>query len=264
MKKGLKVIGLVLAMILIAGCMDAKVKMGINKDKSVDTEMSIKMDLVKYMKVVFEMMETPKTESEIREYLKENKDDIDTDELFSEEDKKQIEDAGYSVDMKMDEQNYIYTIEIKKHIDNIDQISTTEEITTNLENVFEEKETKFFTKTANDTYKANIIFDTEDEDEEMSMEEMKEYITFNYQVTLPNSAISNNADSVSNDQKTLTWDLMAKTNATYEFSFPKEEAKPSTKDDTKKDNILSIGLIVGGSATLIIATAAYIISKKKN
>jgi len=34
-------------------------------------------------------------------------------------------------------------------------------------------------------------------------------ITYNYEITLPTKPISNNATKVSNDGKTLTWDLKA-------------------------------------------------------
>lgn len=268
MKKGFKVITVFLLMILVVGCMDVKVKMGINSDKSVDLSMTMQLDMVKYMKAIFDMSgtsQTPMTESEIKDYLKENSDEIDTSEFLSEEDKRKMEDAGYIVSANLDQENYIYKIDISKHVANIDDISTNEDVTINLEDIFEgEKDIKLFTKTQNGTYKTNIEAETESMNEEMpeiSAEQMKEYITYDFEVTLPNKPVSNNADKVSNDSKTLNWNLMNKNNFSFEFAFPKKGTAKTTKTESimnmDTDRLLAYGLIAGGVLIIIVTIIVY-------
>lgn len=262
MPKGFKVICLMLVIILSVGCMDIKLKMNISSDKSVDFTMTEEIDLAKYMEVALSFSDQTMSESEMQKYLKENINEIDTSEFLDDETKQNLEAAGYTVTTNMDNENYLYTINISQHFANIDDISTNEEQTTTIDNLLSgEGDNIFFTKTSNGTYKANLTTQTEETNTEISLEEMQEYITFNYEVTLPNASISNNADSVSSDNKTLSWDLMKTSEVNFEFSFPTSQ-KSSMSEDTLK--LIAIALIAGGSIVLIAAIIIFVKNQKKN
>ena len=87
-------------------------------------------------------------------------------------------------------------------------------------------------------------------------------------MTLPEKPTSNNADEVSSDGKTLTWNIEKNTDIEFEFNFKDSDKK---SDDDKKDsdsNLLMYILIGGGALLLIVAVVIIIVvvtsNKKKN
>ena len=287
MKKVLESVGVFLVAILITGCMNVKMVMKVNDDKSVDVNMTMELDLLEYAKLTNSFGENL-TEEDLKKQLNEamNSEDFNMDEFMDEEQRKEMESQGYKVDVILDKEKYIYRIVLTQHFNNIDDASKTEEEATKKDDN-DKVINNFFIKTSNNTYKFDIDStdnsSTEtDSDINNSMNEMinnMASITYNYEITLPTKPISNNATKVSNDGKTLTWDLKAndKNKVEFEFAFPepKEETKTpvataSTNNftsffkDMNNEKILALGLIVGGSLTLVIATIAYFTSNRKN
>jgi len=123
------------------------------------------------------------------------------------------------------------------------------------ENIIEEIEDSPLFIEKNGVYKSNMTFDFKDSEYTKTSDssvDMDNKITFS--VTLPNKPIKHNADEVSKNGKTLTWDLSDMKNNDIEFEFKFFNATP---------------YIIGISACVVILIVAIIIiivassSKKK-
>ena len=211
------------------------------------------------------------TEEELKEYLDMylNSEEFNAEEFFSEESRQELENEGYTVETNLDKENYTYTIAISQQFALIDTLSTTNDLTVNLEDVFNgTTDNLFFQHTTNDTYVAHFTFEPTTDTEQNTEIDFSEYITFDYIVQLPNKAISNNATEVSNDGKTLTWnlDLTQDTDIQYEFSFTSEDNNTEVVANTNNEllKIVSICLMAGGSLGLVIVIILFIRSNKKD
>ena len=112
------------------------------------------------------------------------------------------------------DENYVGTKYIYE-VDNIDDISTNEKKTINLGDLKSNKkltDEKLFSKQGY-KYTANYIFDFVEKNEIDKIE----YVS-SFKVTLPRKSIINNADIVSDDGKTLIWNLN-NSDKTVNFSF---------------------------------------------
>lgn len=129
----------------------------------------------------------------------------------SEEDRAQYEEAGYKVERYEEGgyKGYRYT----KSFDNIEDL-TAADVNFNVDgtDTVEGGNKALFTKDGLN-YKVSIPFETSSE-----MSSMGVAFDMQFVVTLPNEAISNNANSVSEDGKTLTWNFNSD-NETIEFEF---------------------------------------------
>lgn len=129
----------------------------------------------------------------------------------SEEDRAQYEEAGYKVERYEEGgyKGYRYT----KSFDNIEDL-TASDVNFNVDgtDTVEGGNKALFTKDGLN-YKVSIPFETSSE-----MSSMGVAFDMQFVVTLPNEAISNNANSVSEDGKTLTWNFNSD-NETIEFEF---------------------------------------------
>lgn len=312
MVKGLKVLVLVVSVFLIAGCMDYNINMSIHDDKSVDVNMSMKMDLYElvssesmrgmvlnefyqevcdanctydessseYSTCVYDCLENYGTTEEeksrideaIKDYLDEqlNSSEFNEDELFSDEDRQQLEDMGYMVETDLDKENYIYLVHISQHFNNIDDITGDNLSEVNLEEVFNgEGNNLFFSRTDDGNYQANYVWEMSDEDVNYEDVDISEFLTVSYEISLPYASISNNATTVSEDGRTLIWDLINSDTIHYEFSFDSPENTTDSSDTStsnSNDNILkivSICLIAGGVIGLIIVFIILLKNRKK-
>lgn len=214
------------------------------------------------------------TDEEVKKFIEENlmDEDID-DEFFSKDSMEELEKMGYTATSKIDEQNYTVNIEVSKQFPNIDEISSNDEKKINLNDFIEGKPSeKLFIKTSNNTYKSKFTLDynNEEMDEISSIDiDLKDILTFTYEINLPNKNISNNATKVTNDGKTLIWDLSVNTKNDIEFEFDFNPPKKLNKINSlissiNKDMILPLGLIAGGSLTFIISLIGLIISNKNS
>lgn len=293
MKRVLKIVGIFLVAILITGCMSMNMAIKINEDKSVDLNMKMEINLLEYARNITSMNPDSSgnlTDEELKKYVDENFN-IEDEDFMDEEELKKLESAGYKIEKKYDKEKYIYQILLTKHADNIDDISK-------LENDSKNDEQLIFIKTSKNTYKPNINLisettpndtnettpDTTNDISSMLSSGMAASISYIYEISLPDKPISHNATSVSSDGKTLFWTLNgnSQTSIDFEFAFPEPKKDDEVKNDTKtqssgsnniftdffkdmnNEKILALGLIVGGSVTIVVAILAYVISNRKN
>ena len=247
MKKKMQFVGLFLMILfLTTGCYDYKTEMTVNKDRSVDFGMSLNIDL-----------------SSVKDMYGDefgSTDDMDLGETsgFDDEAIKSLEDRGFTV--KTTEEEYKYGVSVSKKYANIDDISSLEDVKVDVDKITEEdfkdiffKKEKGMLKTK---YIAYLTFDLTDADTDTEeLEAYKDYFNISYVLNLPDEALSSNATSLSNDKKTLTWDLeMGKKNEViYEFELPNE------------NSVVIMGVAIAGIVIVVAAVAVVIVkSKKKN
>lgn len=190
MKK--KILILIIISLLLSGCVKYDYTMSIDKDKSMDIELTIaanKTYLKEKNKVVF-------SENELRDYQRKGftTEKYDTPTM-----------EGYT---------------LKKHIPNIDEYSSPDTTSANM-NVFlkNQKEPFFKSKTgilktyytinmnAKDPIEAYQKTLNREETKEELTEEIKKGLELNYRINLPYPSKNNNATDKSNNNKKLTWDL---------------------------------------------------------
>lgn len=274
MKRVKRIVGLILVSLFITGCMNINATIEVKEDRSGSVNILVETDLVEYTKQMMSATNPDVTlsDEDIKNQLKEgmNSQDFDSAGIFSEEDKAEIEKKGYQVETSLDKDNFKLKIIMSRHFNNIDEVSVAEKDILTLKE--EDKDKIIFVKTDKNTYKSyNVsIQDTVSNgtnDLENNMSELTKNIKMIYKVSLPSKAISNNATSVSSDNKTLTWDssiTKANSKIEFEFAFPESKKENNFFQDMSTNKIIAVSLIVGGSLTAIIATIALVISSKKN
>ena len=184
------------------------------------------------------------------EYLKESiEEELKKDEMYKDAKFEKYDDGTYKG----------YTV--TKELGTLDELSTesaTERVSISDENFIGQK---MFIKKGN-TYTSNLAITSEAED----MESVSQYqamgaiFDIKFVVVLPSKSISNNADAVSEDGLTLSWDLMKKT-ATYpinlDFAFEVKDASISSS------NALMYAGIIGLVVIIVVIVLVIVSSKKK-
>lgn len=248
--------------ILSTGCVKFNANMNIKKDKSMDFTIIYALD-----KSVFGDQASIK-ESDLEEVKK----------------------SGFIVSKYSDGNMEGFTM--TKKINNIDEVSTESDTEYNLSGLMAEGESKYLFKvvkgTNKNTYYAKFKFDANDsglnmnegEDENlelpdevedndnalldetnenpfgnMDLSKLTANMDLSFNVTLPKSAISNNATSTENNNKKLTWKLSSTNAQAIEFAFELDNNGGSN------DMILYIG--IGVIALLVIVVIVLMLSKKK-
>ena len=248
--------------ILSTGCVKFNANMNIKKDKSMDFTIIYALD-----KSVFGDQASIK-ESDLEEVKK----------------------SGFTVSKYSDGNMEGFTM--TKKINNIDEVSTETDAEYNLSGLMAEGESKYLFKvvkgTNKNTYYAKFKCDandsglnmnegedeklelpdeTEDNDgalldetnenpfEGMDLSKLTANMDLSFNVTLPNSAISNNATSTEDNNKKLTWKLSSTNAQAIEFAFELDNNGGSN------DMILYIG--IGVIALLVIVVIVLMLSKKK-
>ena len=255
LKRSKKILLIFLGVLLISGCKaKSETSMIINDDKSItikgiagyDDELINAMMSMNESSSLEEAEEVKNyTDEEQRKFLEENF--IDTNEAFS-----SMEDQGFTIQEYQDETYMGYVM--SKNIKNIDDfVGDNPDLSISDYEDFNNK--KMFKKEGN-VYKGRILFnasETTDETETYNIE-----LDYKFILTLPNKAISSNATSVSEDGKTLTWDL-ANTNIDaieFEFEFPSFLTMI-------KDNMFIIAGIAVAIILIIVIIITIIITKSK-
>ncbi len=209
-------------------------------------------------------------------------------ELFSSEDKKKMEDSGFTVS-DYEEGNF-KGFTLTKNIQNIDILSTNNDVTYSLSGMLDEKEDAYLFKVKKgflkNTYTANLSFDPSDsslndnnqnsnnnlDNDDMDFDtdgiinndfnnsnsnmDFSDFssamanMDLSFNVLLPYSAKSSNATSNTNNNRELKWALNNNETDNIEFEF-------------EIYNIKNIA-IVGGVSLLIITLVIIIIFKKRN
>lgn len=240
MKKFLKTLLVVVMIFGLTGCVKYNVSMSIKDNKSVTLEVIYAID---------ESLVSSFTESEDEEQSGINLDNYNY-----------LKEKGYVISeySEKTDDGSLSGIKITKTFKNIDDITKDSKKVVDMVNIFDNEnatnfdDSQFFYKNG-DNYKASFTFDfSEDEEEGIDYSAYQSYFNLKYQVSLPTKAISNNATSVSDDGKTLTWDLSyAKVNdVEFEFNF------------NSSSNTLLYVLVGGALAVVVIAVLAVTKSKK--
>lgn len=151
------------------------------------------------------------------EYLNNDKYEEITDEVMKEYLKNNIKDTSLEGLNKKDylDDNFI-GIEYEYNIKNIDSISSNKEEKIILNNFDQEDkliDKKLFSK-KDDIYTANFIYEKID-DSEYSKENINYYNLF--KVTLPTASKENNANKITDNGKTLIWEM--NNNKKYDINF---------------------------------------------
>jgi hypothetical protein len=229
MKKIVKIFSLIIITTFLTGCIKYDIGMEIGKDKS----------------VVITIINASKNNlgSDIE---KTNSNNADT-----------LETKGYIKELYKEDSWSGY--KMTKKYKNIDDISTNDTITVELSDlldknkeeikVFFQKKKSFF-KT---TYKANFTINinaNEDGSTNHEYDNYKDKMELKYTVKLPSASINQNTTNITNDGRTLTWNLeYGKVNKiNYEFSMVKVSSY-----------VLIISIII-----IILAIVTIIIRKKNN
>lgn len=158
----------------------------------------------------------------------------------------ELEDAGYKVE-RYDKDGF-KGIKATKNIANIDDV-TGKNPNFDLADYDTVGNAVMFAKSGNN-YKAKLIL--------AAPEQTQQYTTFyssgiisEFVVTLPSKPVSHNATSVSDDGKTLTWDLTGTGSQSVEFEFA-------------FSNNLWLYIVLGIIAIVVIALAVMLLLKRKN
>ena len=245
MKKIGKIMGLLLAVLLFSGCMKYNYNVTVNSDGSVD----------------FKLLSA--VSKQVLSYSGDSNS-------MKEEDYDDAKAAGFEV-KKYDDGEY-EGFELSKHFNSIDDVSYEDDTTVDLS--MKDGKVKLFKVTKDDkkkTYKAKIDYSeakgySSQSDAYKDNDAYKEYLKgmeMKFVITLPTKATSNNATTVSEDGKTLTWDFLSFDKDAIEFEFDINEKETSKSGNNNNNMILYIG--IGAGALVLIGVIVFIIVKgKKN
>lgn len=159
------------------------------------------------------------------------------------------------------EQDGFYGYVFSKDVGLIDDLSTEDKDAKRVDvNKGDLDSEKIFIKDG-DKYKSNMFIDKKSDDFS-SINSYKSYVDFQIFliVDLPNKAISNNATEVTNDGKTLKWNLIEAENVDFEFEFAKKNPIANLGKDSKTSVIIIIIAIVVVVVIIIVALIVVIIA----
>lgn len=281
MKKYLKVVFTFFLVFLMTGCVRYNMEMEVKDDKSVDLKLIYAIDY-SFMDQMgnMEMEDETATEEseevpEIETNVEESEPEINLEEPTEEgsnegvsaDDYKYLEEKGFKVEEYKEEKDgkKFAGVMLTKNYKSIDDITKDAEKTINVNEILGEKDkfddSQFYSK-KNNVYKASLLFDFSQEGSEgtegMDMSSMTNSFELKYIIKLPVKAKTNNATEVSEDGKTLTWNLKYGEKNLVEYSF----ALSNGLFGLDSSMVMYIG--IGLCALIVIAVVVIILSKKKN
>ena len=211
MKKFRNLLMAVFAVVLLAGCsMKENVSLNITSDKKMNLGVKLAFDSagIDYMLQLADLDSTETktyTDQDRMDYLKENLcGSEDSDELTCE-----VYKDGNFMGVNIKSSKVDMSEVAKENVDSKLNLA-------GYEGSFEDG--ALFVKEG-DVYKSNFYYDLAGNTDIGSSLESIESYEYIFSVTLPNESISNNADTVSSDKLTLTWDLSKETKKDIDFSF---------------------------------------------
>lgn len=226
MKKVLKLFAILAAMLIVlTGCVDVDYQVTLNKDGSADVSYVYGFEKVMLEGMGAEAGDTGMDTSGMRE---------------------SAEKDGFTVENYSDDE--IEGIKATKHITDLSEISL--EKLFGEEYVSEKEGSKITVKKSGSktTFSQNAEIDLSE------MAGMESYVTMKYTINLPVAAKTNNANKVSNDGKTLTWELKA--GEVNKIQFEAVSGGMST--------VLKIALIVVGIAIILCVITIFVVKFIKN
>ena len=271
-----KVLLLLIAVLLNTGCaMKENIKMTISSNKNMKISIITAMDN-EMIDTMISMKETGDMSGDnTKEYT-----DKERWEFLENDDETLEKPDGY--DLKKYDENGFKGYVATKNLGNIDKLSTTEAI--ERKNIFDDDDESILTgnlfiKNGNE-YTSNMTIDLGDDETEMSSyESYGAAFDLKLIIELPTRPISHNAQEVSADGKTLTWDLLKTKDVDLKFDFKKSGPKPSsttTIDDIRNEGnkiernnfkMFLIAAIIGVIffvGVIVVIVIIVILSSKKN
>ena len=242
MKKGKKIIALLaISMLLLTGCtMKMEYGMDIHSDKSMDFNVIVGMDDELLNAAISSANGGDGTETYTEE------EQWDYLENSMQNDSSEENPADYGFQASRYEEDGLKGIKYSKKINNIDEITGSEADFT-LDEFAKVSDKVVFTKNGN-VYRLNIEYNDTEETEEL--ESMNVGMIAQYKVTLPKKPISHNATEVSEDGKTLTWNLLSTSTNNIELEF-----------DLENKNYTM--LIAGVTLLIVLIVIVLLITKNK-
>ena len=221
--KKFKLLLIVFAAVLLSGCYRYEAKMVITDDKKVNFE------------VIYAMINMNSVEDDTPLLTTDNP--ITTGENDEEDGSMNLAPNCTELQSKLGETWKVESwsddsyagCKISKTYENIDEISSDKEVVVELTNVPDGDfdDSKLFTKKG-DNYSAHFTFDSSDGYDATEMKDYESMFKLSYSVELPFKNLSNNATTVENDGKKLTWTIKpgVKTDIKYEFNFTGKKPLP--------------------------------------
>lgn len=251
MNKSRKLLSLLMFVLVMCGCsMKAEYDMAINEDKSMDFTVIAAYD----NELIDAMISMQSGSEEQKEYTDEERwAMLDGFEKSEEEDTVDPEEYGFKLERYSEGEykGFKYT----KRIPNIDDISGTT-ANFNLDEFQNISDNIVFVKDGN-KYKANIAKPTEETD----TQGYNVGVEMIFKVTLPSAPISHNATSVSEDGKTLTWNLVEEGINSVEFEFSIDSKKNTSDNKLIYIGVLSSVVVISGISIAVMLNGA---KKKEN
>lgn len=273
MNKLKKLIGIILCALLITGCeLKYEGQVEITSDGKMDMSIIMAYDRELISTLIYmeenddllgnededDMSDIPEASiTKIRTYLEENKP----------EEQDGVEISRY-------ERNGYYGYQMTYEINNIDDVSSKEKVDSSLfedfniqdtENTNNNNEKKIMFQKEDDTYYANYkLNDTSDSSNGMSANLSRINLSLKYTVTLPTKPIEHNADTISEDGKTLTWNISSlnEDRDSIKYSFKLKDVVAGAKTDGL--NTEMIMLIAGIVIIVIIIVVVLILFARNN
>ncbi len=262
--KGLKLMLIMVLMISLTGCVKLNTTMQITKE---DVKIS---SIIALQDSLYEMGgNTESNQEEVEEYKKagytveEYKQDGYTgykltkslgtlDSLSKDGKETEVDLTELITGEKAKLENLFYVdggVYHAKFLMDTDGLTNDLENEMNTDNSTEEENSSDFTEDENSS-----DFSSEDDfsgltGDDFDADQLMSSFDLKFEVTLPSEAISHNATKVSDDKKTLTWDLTKEDN--IEFSF-------------KANNSMATYIIIGCIAGIVVAAAIIIVIINKN
>ena len=191
MKNFKKLILLLVVVFMVSGCVKVETNMKISMFKKMDFEILMAVD---------------------KSMLEDN--EIYTDEILDKKQKEELTNKGFEI-KKYDENNQIGNI-ISKTFDNIDYLSSTEDITYDLDSVINDPLSTAYIFKVEKGFLTNKYYAKYDLSSSNDFDAKLVELTF--KVSLPTKALENNATSIDNNGKQLIWTIKDE-NKPIEFAF---------------------------------------------
>ena len=229
MKKFKKILLALIAVILLAGCgLKESVNLKVTSDKKVEFGYKVLMDnelIDSILSMSDESVSLDDETGDKKEYTDEERWE------YLETENCDTENEGYTCE-KVEEGTF-KGFYIKKSFDSIDEVTGTGDKINIIE--MDGLDKPVFFKKDGETYSSNFEYVVEEDNELSNYSNQMDLFVINFEVILPNKSVSNNADTVSDDGLTLTWDLSKATNKSIDFTF-KFDGKSTTNTTTNSNN----------------------------
>ncbi len=274
MSKVKKIIGIILCALVLTGC---EIKYEGNVEITKDGKMNMSIIMAYDRELISNLIYMQNNDDLLGEDINSDEDESNVPEASMSEIRKYLEEnkpeEQKGLEVSRYERNNFYGYQMSYEIENIDDVSSPDDIESSLfedlnikndsNDNDEKEETKMLFKKEKDTYYAKYLIndDTTNENFNLSMLNM----SIKYTVTLPTKPIKHNADEVSEDGKTLSWNLseLDGEKEAIEYSFKLKDT-PVAAAKESGINTEMIMLIAGIVIIIIIIVIVLVLFARNN